>query len=109
MYRSLLVPLDGSPPAEQALPVALSIARRTGAALNLVSVQVPFPQIYGEDMARLETRWRPTPGRNPAPIPTGWFNASPRLHTLPRPPHCSKGRSPLPSAGRQRRPGRIWW
>jgi nucleotide-binding universal stress UspA family protein len=54
MYRSLLVPLDGSASAEQALPVALCIARRTGATLNLVSVKVPFPPIYGEGMARLE-------------------------------------------------------
>jgi nucleotide-binding universal stress UspA family protein len=54
MYRSLLVPLDGSRSAEQALPVALSIARRAGATLNLVSVQVPFPPTYGEGMVRLE-------------------------------------------------------
>lgn len=54
MYRSLLVPLDGSLSAEQALPVALSIARRAGATLNLVSVQVPFPPTYGKGMVRLE-------------------------------------------------------
>jgi nucleotide-binding universal stress UspA family protein len=54
MYRSLLVPLDGSASAEQALPLALGIARRAGAALHLVSVQVPFPPVYGEGMARLE-------------------------------------------------------
>ena len=38
MFRSLLVPLDGSSFAEHALPWALSIARRTGAALNLAQV-----------------------------------------------------------------------
>jgi nucleotide-binding universal stress UspA family protein len=54
MYRSLLVPLDGSPSAEPALPVALSITRRAGATLNLVSVQVPFPPVYGEGIARLD-------------------------------------------------------
>jgi nucleotide-binding universal stress UspA family protein len=54
MYRSLLVPLDGSASAAQALPLALSLARRAGAKLNLVSVQVPFPPIYAEGMARLE-------------------------------------------------------
>ncbi len=43
MFRSLLVPLDGSACAEQALPLALGIARRAGAVLNVVSVQVPFP------------------------------------------------------------------
>lgn len=38
MYQTLVVPLDGSPIAEQALPVAASIARRHGAALHLVYV-----------------------------------------------------------------------
>ena len=38
MYRSLLVPLDGSPFAEQALPLAISIARRAGASLQVVAV-----------------------------------------------------------------------
>lgn len=38
MYQTLVVPLDGSPIAEQALPVAAAIARRHGAALHLVYV-----------------------------------------------------------------------
>jgi nucleotide-binding universal stress UspA family protein len=38
MLRSLLVPLDGSPFAEHALPLALSIARRAEAELQLVYV-----------------------------------------------------------------------
>lgn len=38
MYRSLLVPLDGSPFAEEALPLAMSIAQRAGASLQLVAV-----------------------------------------------------------------------
>jgi|GEM_PF-6825256 len=38
MYRSLLVPLDRSPFAEQALPLALSITRRANARLDLVEV-----------------------------------------------------------------------
>ena len=33
MYRSLLVPLDGSAFAEHALPLALGLARRSGATL----------------------------------------------------------------------------
>lgn len=39
MYRSILVPLDGSPFAEQALPLALSIANHAGACLELLRVQ----------------------------------------------------------------------
>ena len=36
MFRTILVPLDGSPLAEQALPWALCIARRAGGKLDLV-------------------------------------------------------------------------
>jgi nucleotide-binding universal stress UspA family protein len=42
MFRSLLVPVDGSPFSEQALPLAQAIARRAGAALELVLVHEPF-------------------------------------------------------------------
>lgn len=42
-FRAILVPLDGSETAEQALAVGASIARRTGAALHLVTVQEPIP------------------------------------------------------------------
>jgi nucleotide-binding universal stress UspA family protein len=40
MYRSLLVPLDGSQFGEHALPLARAIARQTGATLHLVHVHV---------------------------------------------------------------------
>ncbi len=42
MYRSILVPLDGSPYGEFAVPVAEGIAERTGARLHLVHVHVPL-------------------------------------------------------------------
>lgn len=42
MYRSLLVPLDRSPFAEQALPLALALARRADARLNLVVVHAHY-------------------------------------------------------------------
>ncbi|HEX6963176.1 MAG TPA: universal stress protein [Lacipirellula sp.] len=47
MYRSILVPLDGSAAAEHALPMALGLARRFGAELNLVTVHVPPLGLYG--------------------------------------------------------------
>src|SRR5262245_36635614 len=50
MYRSLLVPLDGSSFAEPALPVAQAIARRAGARLHLVSVVTPLAEAYVEGM-----------------------------------------------------------
>jgi nucleotide-binding universal stress UspA family protein len=42
MYRALMVPLDGSSLGEYALPFALGIARRVGAALDLVHVCTPL-------------------------------------------------------------------
>ena len=41
MLRAIVVPLDGSPFALQALPVALGLAARSHAALHLVHVQSP--------------------------------------------------------------------
>jgi nucleotide-binding universal stress UspA family protein len=40
--------LDGSPFGEHALPLALSLARRQGAALQVVHVHVPLVGMYGE-------------------------------------------------------------
>lgn len=42
MYRSILAPLDGSLPSEQSLPYAVALARRSGAALQLVYVHTPL-------------------------------------------------------------------
>lgn len=47
MFRSLLVPLDGSAFSEHALPFALGIAQRAGAAVQLLHVHVPLVQITG--------------------------------------------------------------
>jgi nucleotide-binding universal stress UspA family protein len=48
MYESLLVPLDGSTWSEQSLPQALSLARRTGATLQIAHVHVPVWGVHGE-------------------------------------------------------------
>lgn len=45
MPSSVLVPVDGSNFAEHALPYALGIARRTGAALHLALVHVPAERL----------------------------------------------------------------
>jgi nucleotide-binding universal stress UspA family protein len=50
MYRSLLVPLDGSAFGEQALPLALAIARRANAALEVVHVMAPLASVYAESL-----------------------------------------------------------
>src|SRR3954454_9419204 len=45
-YRSLLVPLDGSPFGEHALPLALGIARRAGADIRVVHVHLPLESSF---------------------------------------------------------------
>lgn len=42
MYRRIMVPLDGSPFSERALPLAVALAHRSGAELRLVHVLVPL-------------------------------------------------------------------
>jgi nucleotide-binding universal stress UspA family protein len=56
MYLSVLVPLDGSPFGEQALPLALSIARRAGATIHLVHVHNPAVMPYTSTIAPAPTR-----------------------------------------------------
>jgi nucleotide-binding universal stress UspA family protein len=46
MYSSIVVPLDGSPFAEHALPCAARMAREFGAKLCLVHVHVPMPAAH---------------------------------------------------------------
>jgi nucleotide-binding universal stress UspA family protein len=50
MYRNILVPLDGSPFGEHALPLALGLARRSGAAVQLVHVAAPVEIAYTESL-----------------------------------------------------------
>lgn len=48
MYRTLLVPLDGSVFGEHALPLALSLASRLRARLQILHVHAPVSAMYGE-------------------------------------------------------------
>ena len=73
MYRSILVPLDGSSFGEHALPFALSLARRSGAQLHLAHVHGPpvpiladandaelrgYERMYLDGLVqRIEARW----------------------------------------------------
>jgi nucleotide-binding universal stress UspA family protein len=43
VYERILVPLDGTAFAEQALAMAVAIGRKSGSAIHLASVQVPAP------------------------------------------------------------------
>jgi nucleotide-binding universal stress UspA family protein len=48
MFRNLLVPLDGSAFGEQALPLAVNLARRAEAQLHLVHVYAPVGTMFIE-------------------------------------------------------------
>jgi nucleotide-binding universal stress UspA family protein len=57
VIRLILVPLDGSRFAEQALPLAETIARRAGARLRLMSAHEPRPDLTpGLDAPAVEAR-----------------------------------------------------
>lgn len=47
MYQNILVPVDGSPFAEHALPLALGLVRRSGAVLHVIRVHVSMVPLYG--------------------------------------------------------------
>ncbi len=80
MYRTILVPLDGSRYAEAAVPLARAIAERSGAKLHLVMVHhsvVPggIPEgfsAYAEESRRAEQDYL---SRAPEP----WLSHSPSL------------------------------
>jgi len=50
MLQSILVPLDGSRFGEQALPLALTLARRAGAKLRIVHKHMPPPPIHPDSV-----------------------------------------------------------
>jgi nucleotide-binding universal stress UspA family protein len=52
-FRSVLVPLDGSPLAEQAIPLALAIARLARSKVRLVLVHHRLPPPFYEESAKL--------------------------------------------------------
>jgi hypothetical protein len=53
MIRSILVPLAGSPFGEQALPLAMEIARRAHAAVHLAHAHVPVTDAYTANELRV--------------------------------------------------------
>ncbi len=54
MYRNILVPLDGSTFGEYALPLALALARKSNATLQLVHVHPPLAVGYLEGAAYID-------------------------------------------------------
>ncbi len=54
MFHSILVPLDGSPFSEQALPLALTVARRAHLPLQTVHVHVALAPLYADPKVGFE-------------------------------------------------------
>ena len=59
MIRSLMVPLDGSRFGEQALPLAAAIARKSGAALQVVHKHVPPAPVHPDSVLAHDPRIDP--------------------------------------------------
>ncbi len=57
MFRTILVPLDGSAFSEAALPWALGLSRRTHAALQLASVHEPVPSFAYDEWESAAWQW----------------------------------------------------
>jgi nucleotide-binding universal stress UspA family protein len=51
MYKRILIPLDGSDLAEQAVPTALTLARQFESELFLLRVVMPLPKSYRAGVA----------------------------------------------------------
>lgn len=66
LARNILVPLDGSDFAERALPLALSIARRSGGRLRLLTVHVPVAALDTEPAHTPATATLEAPAREAA-------------------------------------------
>lgn len=57
MLRRILVPLDGSTFAEASLPAALSLSRRSGAELELMTVHEPVPSFAYDEWETSAREW----------------------------------------------------
>ena len=57
MYRSILVPVDGTAFGEHALALAATVARRTGAGLHLAHAHVPAIAPVGMDAVAAAGPW----------------------------------------------------
>ena len=58
MFKKLLVPLDGSGIAEQALPIAAAIAKASGASLDLIRAHQPLPPTTVHRAQKESDEWR---------------------------------------------------
>jgi nucleotide-binding universal stress UspA family protein len=64
MYKRIIVPLDGSKRAEQALPVVRLLADSLGAQVELLrATDSPAPQAAVEDLKRIGEKYFPANGR----------------------------------------------
>jgi len=57
VYKQILVPLDGSTFAEAALPLALSLSKKTRSRIHLVSVVEPIPAFAYQEWEAAAREW----------------------------------------------------
>lgn len=57
MYTKIMVPLDGSKFAEAALPLALTLSRKTGAAVHVATAIEPVPAFAYEEWESAAEEW----------------------------------------------------
>lgn len=95
MLRTLLVPLDGSSLAERAVPVACTLAKRTGGAVHLVRAHVPITvvgataegAIFSQDMLAADDAVR----RHARTYVAGVAERTAAAHGVPVTPLCEDG------------------
>jgi|SRR5690625_180178 len=59
MYKNILVPIDGSATARQALDEAVKLAQMTGGRITLMHVVDAMAHVYGTDAAVIQAQVRP--------------------------------------------------
>jgi nucleotide-binding universal stress UspA family protein len=74
MFQTILVPLDGSPFAERALPYAAAIARRTGACIRVVHKHIPRQPVHPDSVL----------ADDPKPNPLTWKSEREYLEAITR-------------------------
>lgn len=57
MYTKILVPLDGLKFADSSLPLALTLSRKTGAVVHLVTVLEPIPSFAYDEWESAAKEW----------------------------------------------------
>jgi nucleotide-binding universal stress UspA family protein len=91
-YRSLLVPVDGEPFGEHALPLALGIARRAGAEVRVVHVHCPLQSAYRPETLYYDSGPDALLRRRQQAYMDDLFRRLRKVTSVPVTPACLQGR-----------------